>query len=307
MAVSIAKRRTLQLTNVFENRESNYNFGYAKRLNDGRGIAFGCLRWRSAFGDGLCVIRRYAAAKPGVPLARYIPALEAIKRGRDPSSTAGLDGFEDCVAQAASRDPIFRSVQLDEVDEVYWLPSQARARSLGLQYDLTKSLVFDSWVQHGVEDKPSRIALGTITIIEMTNSSKGAEEEEGGKDDIQQEEKSEEGRHMRRRRRRRKEEEEEEEEGQKAKEEEQGGENGEGEEEEKEEEEEEEGGKGNIPEEEKPKKTSGHGEEEEEEEEEERGKVDIEEEEKEEGGKDDIQEEEEEADVEIVHALLIMW
>ncbi|GBG61119.1 hypothetical protein CBR_g19196 [Chara braunii] len=180
MAAAIAKKRALQLTNVLENGETEFNFGYAKRMSDGKGIAFGCLRWRTGFGDGLSIIQSYARAKPGTALARYLPAMEAIKRSKEPGKLTGMDGFEAAVSQAASRDPIFRSIQRDEVDELYWLPSQGRAQSLGLRYDLSKSLLYDTWVQHGQEDKPGRAALGTDTIIEMTNNATSRPAGRGG-------------------------------------------------------------------------------------------------------------------------------
>ncbi|GBG87501.1 hypothetical protein CBR_g45560 [Chara braunii] len=181
MALATFKRRAQQLANIFENGETEFNYGFARRLGDGRGFAFGCLRWRTGLGDGLGIVRRYAAAKPGVATGKYLPALEAIKRGRDPDSLVGLEGFEAAVAHAASRDPVFRMVQREEVDELYWSPSQSRARSLGFRYDLSKSLIYDTWVHHGPEDKPGRAALVMETIIEMTNSCKRLQPGKGGR------------------------------------------------------------------------------------------------------------------------------
>ena len=72
-----------QIISVFENNTPVIQYGYAKNLNDGRGITAGRAGFTSATGDMLAVIERYSAKVPVNYLAAYLPALRELSANRD--------------------------------------------------------------------------------------------------------------------------------------------------------------------------------------------------------------------------------
>jgi chitosanase len=63
--------RADRLINNFEHGTTEFLYGSAEVLPDGRGITFGRAGFTTRSGDGHSVIERYTAAKPENPLARY--------------------------------------------------------------------------------------------------------------------------------------------------------------------------------------------------------------------------------------------
>src|SRR3954449_672560 len=84
------KHRAAQITSTFENATLELQYDYVENIGDGRGITAGRAGFTSGTGDLLLLVRRYTEEVPDNPLARYIPALEAVD---GTASQAGLDDF----------------------------------------------------------------------------------------------------------------------------------------------------------------------------------------------------------------------
>jgi len=161
------KLRADRLISVFENGTIDIQYGYAEPLNDGRGITFGRAGFTTGTGDGYELVKRYTAAVPGNPLARYLGRLEVLARNES-GETEGLDGFIKAVRQAA-RDPRFREVQDALQDELYYQPAAKSAAQLGLKTALARTLVYDTLLMHGDGDDPD----GLPALLERARKAAG--------------------------------------------------------------------------------------------------------------------------------------
>lgn len=167
-----ARRRAEALTSLFENGTITLQYGYAERLDDGRGVTAGRAGFTTGTDDALAVIERYTAQAPKNPLAKYLPKLRALaaladddpKRG----STSGLQGYEAAWRQAA-KDPAFRAAQDAEVEATYFGPSQRLADGLALRTPLARAQLYDAIIQHGDGDDPD----GLPALIARANTAAG--------------------------------------------------------------------------------------------------------------------------------------
>jgi chitosanase len=141
------KLRADRLISNFEHGTIDFQYGYAGALDDGRGITFGRAGFTTATGDGHDLVKRYTAARPNNPLARYLPRLEVLAREKS-GSTDGLDGFIEAVHRAA-RDPFFRRAQDALQDELYYQPSAKLSERLGLKTALARTVIYDTLLMHG--------------------------------------------------------------------------------------------------------------------------------------------------------------
>ena len=90
----------------------------------------GIVGFCSGTSDMLAVVTEYARRKPGNGLARYLPALRAVD-GSD--SHKGLDPGFPGAWRAAAGDPVFRKVQEDARDRMYFTPAVRLAEADGLR------------------------------------------------------------------------------------------------------------------------------------------------------------------------------
>ncbi|MFB7685574.1 chitosanase [Streptomyces sp. NPDC056140] len=157
------KEVAMKLVSSFENSSLDWRaqFSYIEDIGDGRGYTAGIIGFCSGTGDMLDLVERYTAAKPGNPLAPYLPALRAVN-GTD--SHQGLDpGFPNAWRQAAA-DPVFQATQEAERDRVYFNPAVGQAKTDGLKA-LGQFAYYDAAVMHGEEGFRSirRVALSRAT------------------------------------------------------------------------------------------------------------------------------------------------
>ncbi len=142
-----------KLTSLFENDTTVLQYGYAEHLDDGRGITAGRAGFTTGTNDLYLVVKKYTQLKPDNPLAKYLPRLkelsklpESDEKGR--SSIKGLDGLIKNWKQT-SKDPDFKSVQDQVVDQAYYQPAMKHCEDLGLKLNLSKAFVYDTIIQHG--------------------------------------------------------------------------------------------------------------------------------------------------------------
>jgi chitosanase len=159
--------RAEALLSVFENGTTEIQYGYAEALGDGRGITAGRAGFTSGTGDLVLVVRDYVAARPGTPLAAYLPRLEELARNWS-GSTAGLGGFIEDWAAAAD-DPVMRDIQDRIARELYFYPSQDIADEIGAALPLTRAALYGTGIQHGIGDDPD----GLPAIVSETNATTG--------------------------------------------------------------------------------------------------------------------------------------
>jgi chitosanase len=144
----------LQLTTACENSSETFDYNYAEKIGDGRGITFGAVGFTTGTYDGNELIKYYTQLNPNNSLAKYIPALDKIDTGKRDSEgksddTTGLENFISDV-QACS-DPLFKQAQMVELDIHYWNPAVKIADSIGAKNNLTLAFIYDICVNHGAD------------------------------------------------------------------------------------------------------------------------------------------------------------
>ncbi len=137
---------------MFEHGTTKFLYGSAEALDDGRGITFGRAGFTTESGDGYELVKRYVAANPNTPLARYLPRLEELAH-EESGNTEGLTGFIEAVRREAD-DPGFCRAQDELQDKLYYQPSAQLADSLGLKTALARAVVYDTLLMHGAGDDP---------------------------------------------------------------------------------------------------------------------------------------------------------
>ena len=121
-------------------------YGYLEDIGDGRGYTGGIIGFCSGTSDMLAVVNEYTKRRPRNGLARYLPALRAVD-GTD--SHRGLDPGFPRAWRAAAADPVFRKVQEDARDRMYFRPAVRMAEADGLRA-LGQFAYYDAAVMHGV-------------------------------------------------------------------------------------------------------------------------------------------------------------
>jgi chitosanase len=147
------KEIAMELVSSAENSTLDWRreYGYLEDIGDGRGYTGGLIGFCSGTGDMLALVRSYVAAEPHDPLARFLPALRRVNGS---ASHAGLGAPFVAAWHRAARDPVFRRMQMRELDRVYFDPAVARAKADGLG-TLGQFIYFDAIVMHGPGQSPS--------------------------------------------------------------------------------------------------------------------------------------------------------
>jgi chitosanase len=172
------KRIAMQLVSSAENSSLDWEaqYTYIQDIGDGRGYTAGIIGFCSGTGDMLKVVERYAAAREGNVLERFLPALRAVK-GSD--SHAGLGSpFTEAWAKAAA-DPAFRAAQDAERDRSYFDPAVKQAKADGLSA-LGQFIYYDAYVMHGYADANGSVGFRTMrreALAATEPPAKGGDEE----------------------------------------------------------------------------------------------------------------------------------
>ncbi|MFJ3184808.1 chitosanase [Streptomyces halstedii] len=169
----------MRLVSSAENSSLDWKaqYGYIEDIGDGRGYTAGIIGFCSGTGDMRAVVERYAKARPGNPLERFLPALRAVVGG---DSHEGLgEAFTGAWAKAAE-DTAFRRAQDAERDASYFDPAVARAEADGLSA-LGQFIYYDAYVMHGYADAKGTVGFRTIRAeaVEAADPpSEGGDEED---------------------------------------------------------------------------------------------------------------------------------
>jgi chitosanase len=147
LASPAEKEIAMELVSSAENSTLDWRreFGYIEDIGDGRGYTAGLIGFCSGTGDMLQLVRSYVAAEPGDALARFLAALRRVDGS---ASHAGLGSLFVTAWRRAAKDPVFRRLQLRELDRVYFDPAVRRAKADGLG-TLGQFIYYDAIVMHG--------------------------------------------------------------------------------------------------------------------------------------------------------------
>jgi chitosanase len=159
----LQKHRAEQLINLFENGSTDSSYDYVELLHDGRGITAGKVGFTTANGDLLVVVTEYTRRKPENSLVKFLPRLRELAE-EESDSVEGLSGFTKAW-EIAARDAVFRKVQDDITDRVYYQPAMRYVHTLGLQTALAQAAIYDTIIQHGGGEDPDSLSA----IVERTN------------------------------------------------------------------------------------------------------------------------------------------
>jgi chitosanase len=162
-----------QMVSVFENNTPEIKYDYVKDLGDGRGFTAGRAGFCTGCGDLLTVVKTYTAQVPDNPLAKYLPTLTQLAASGD-DSTDGLDGFKDAW-QTAAQDPVFRQVQDQVTDQLYYAPARKIAQDNGVRSPLGLAILVDTAVQQGTDNDPDSLP----SMVQKTNAKAGATPADG--------------------------------------------------------------------------------------------------------------------------------
>jgi chitosanase len=152
------KEIAMELVSSAENSTLDWRseYGYIEDIGDGRGYTAGLIGFCSGTDDMLALVRTYVAAAPRDPLARFLPALRRVD---GTASHRGLGAPFVAAWKRAARDPLFRHLQMRELDRVYFDPAVNRAKADGLG-TLGQFIYYDAIVMHG--PGPDRSSFGGI-------------------------------------------------------------------------------------------------------------------------------------------------
>ncbi|WP_329539928.1 chitosanase [Streptomyces sp. NBC_01358] len=150
----------MQLVSSAENSTLDWKaqYDYIQDIGDGRGYTAGIIGFCSGTGDMLRVVERYAKARPGNPLERFLPALRGVV-GSDAHTGLGRP-FTEAWSKAAD-DAAFRAAQDTERDRGYFEPAVAQAKKDGLG-TLGQFIYYDAYVMHGAGDTEGTVGFRTM-------------------------------------------------------------------------------------------------------------------------------------------------
>jgi chitosanase len=153
LATPAEKEIAMELVSSAENSTLDWRseYGYIEDIGDGRGYTAGLIGFCSGTGDMLALVRSYVAAAPHDPLAGFLPALRRVD---GTASHRGLGAPFVVAWKRAARDPLFRHLQMRELDRVYFDPAVNRAKADGLG-TLGQFIYYDAIVMHGPGPDPS--------------------------------------------------------------------------------------------------------------------------------------------------------
>jgi len=150
-----------KIISVFENSTTTLRYEYAEHIvSDQHGITAGRAGFTSATGDMLMVIARYVAIKPtNNLLAPYIGELKRLNEiyanndyelSSEGANVENLNGLTDDWNLSAN-DSVFRKIQDEVVDELYFNPALEEARNIGAKLPITLLNMYDAGIQHGLD------------------------------------------------------------------------------------------------------------------------------------------------------------
>ncbi|CAG2119037.1 unnamed protein product, partial [Medioppia subpectinata] len=146
-------------------------YAYCENIDDGRGYTSGRAGFCTGTGDAVIVVRKYTAKKPNNPLAKYLKEMERLAK-EESDDTSKLGGYVNAWKEAA-KDSVFRKIQDEVSDDLYYKPAMALAKKYGVKTPLAECALYDCIIQHGDGDDGDSINA----ILKKTGHVSGDEKE----------------------------------------------------------------------------------------------------------------------------------
>ncbi len=181
-----SKRRIIeQVTSIFENSTTAFQYGYSERLKDSyfRGITFGRIGFVSCM-DGEELLELYESAHPNTALTPFLKIMKKSKAGKITCSQnadlleAAKPPFSEVIREMASQKD-FRDVQDELESRLYYLPAIKIGQKVGLKLPWSYLNLYDTNIQHGTDGVD-----GTQQIVDKTTKSFGGQTPASGLDEI---------------------------------------------------------------------------------------------------------------------------
>ena len=112
------KRRCEQFISLYENGKFELQYNYVENIHNRKGYTSGRSAFTTSAGDAFEVVRRYTVLVRDNPLAPYVTELKLLS-DRQSNDVSNLSGYPEAWRRAAT-DPLFRQIQLDVSDELYY-------------------------------------------------------------------------------------------------------------------------------------------------------------------------------------------
>jgi chitosanase len=186
-AAQLSPRQKLtiqQITSIFENGTTEFQYGYIEDIKDGAGVTCGRIGFTSE--EIQLIVNRYSDVKNGdTPLASYLPCLRRMGTGimKDysclfpslkPEQLASDDFKKEggLIAQVdfgkawtdAGRDPLMRQVQDQYEEEAYYGPAIKTWVEFGLTTPLGAACIYDAIIQMDT-DKLFRVTRNNFSAV----------------------------------------------------------------------------------------------------------------------------------------------
>ncbi|HEY2901453.1 MAG TPA: chitosanase [Polyangia bacterium] len=165
------KQKAAGLTSIWENSTPTLQYGFSSDIGDGRGFTSGRAGFCTGTGDAIIVVQCYAAAKPGNPLAKFIPELIRLEQkfvstnGALQGDTSGLQGY-DTAWTSSGNDTVFRACQDSAVDAIYYGAALKKATDKKFTKALTVVSLWDGQIMHGESDPK----FGMLAMMGMADT-----------------------------------------------------------------------------------------------------------------------------------------
>ncbi|KAJ1645741.1 hypothetical protein J3B02_001813 [Coemansia erecta] len=160
-----AKSIALQITNIYENGDTNFHYDYCENLHDGRGYTAGIVGFCTGMEDAWQVIQEYHRSTGGNDA--FSPFDSQLKKLADTGSdsTNKIKGYCKVWKTLGKTDTRFRQAQELIRDRKHVDPSQKYADQLGLKFSISQAQLYDTAVEHGDGSGPDDLR----GLIKRTN------------------------------------------------------------------------------------------------------------------------------------------
>ncbi|KAJ2795160.1 hypothetical protein H4S07_006557 [Coemansia furcata] len=165
------KMLALEVTNVYENGDTNFHYEYCEDLKDGRGYTAGIAGFCSGTGDAWQMVQAYHKLTGGKDdMSQFDTEMARLAKlsdsGKDASSVSGLPNYCAVWKKLGNSDPKFKQAQDQIRDQMYFTPAMDQAKILGLKTTIAQAQLYDTALEHGAGDD----ADGLISLIKRTNA-----------------------------------------------------------------------------------------------------------------------------------------
>ncbi|KAI9501404.1 glycosyl hydrolase family 46-domain-containing protein [Coemansia spiralis] len=169
-----AKLIALEITNIYENGDTEFHYDYCEDLKDGRGFTAGIAGFCTGTGDAWQVIQEYHKLTGGNDKFTSMDSVLAKYASDGSDSTAGLEDYLSTWEELGKSDTKFQHAQDTVRDDLYYNPAQAASNKLGLKLDISQGQIYDTGIEHGTgDDLDGMLALISATNKEFTSDAPG--------------------------------------------------------------------------------------------------------------------------------------